>query len=200
VRFWRWILFTGEILTADQIDQQLKSRQPYKKWLREQTIPFEAHMKDPFSDLRALSERGLNPHLKLFNLTREEREQVIKPLAESGQQAVGSMGDDTPMAVLSTEQRHTADYFPQLFAQVTNPRIDPLRESIVMSLETCLGVELNPFEETADHAERIILHSPVLSAPKMDRLKAFEHPGYGRALISLAFAPEIGLIRAVEAI
>ena len=191
---------TGEILTADQIDQQLKSRQPYKKWLREQTIRFEADMKDPFSDLRALSERGLDPHLKLFNLTREEREQVIKPLAESGQEAVGSMGDDTPMAVLSTEQRHTADYFRQQFAQVTNPPIDPLRESIVMSLETCLGVELNPFEETADHAERIILHSPVLSAPKMDRLKAFEHPGYGRALISLAFAPEIGLKRAVEAV
>jgi glutamate synthase (NADPH/NADH) large chain len=157
-------------------------------------------MKDPFSDLKALSERGLDPHLKLFNLTREEREQVIKPLAESGQEAVGSMGDDTPMAVLSTEQRHTADYFRQQFAQVTNPPIDPLRESIVMSLETCLGVELNPFEETAEHAERIILHSPVLSAPKMDRLKAFEHPGYGRAMISLAFAPEIGLKRAVEAV
>ena len=191
---------TGEILTANQIDQQLKSRQPYKKWLREQTIRFEADMKDPFSDLKALSERGLDPHLKLFNLTREEREQVIKPLAESGQEAVGSMGDDTPMAVLSTEQRHTADYFRQQFAQVTNPPIDPLRESIVMSLETCLGVELNPFEETAEHAERIILHSPVLSAPKMDRLKAFEHPGYGRAMISLAFAPEIGLKRAVEAV
>ena len=191
---------TGELLTADQVDQQLKSRQPYKKWLREQTIRFEADMKDPFSDLKALSEQGLEPHLKLFNLTREEREQVIKPLAESGQEAVGSMGDDTPMAVLSTEQRHTADYFRQQFAQVTNPPIDPLRESIVMSLETCLGVELNPFEETADHAERIILHSPVLSAPKMDRLKAFEHPGYGRTIISLAFAPELGLKQAVESV
>jgi glutamate synthase (NADPH/NADH) large chain len=191
---------TGDILTSNQIDQQLKKRQPYKKWLREQTIRFEADMKDPFSDLKTLSERGLNPHLKLFNLTREEREQVIKPLAESGQEAVGSMGDDSPMAVLSTEQRHTADYFRQQFAQVTNPPIDPLRESIVMSLETCLGVELNPFVETAEHAERIILHSPVLSAPKMDRLKAFEHPGYRRAMISLAFAPEIGLKRAVEAV
>ncbi len=191
---------TGELLTAEQIDNQLKTRQPYKKWLREQTIRFEADMKDPFSDLRPLSEQGLDPYMKLFNLTREERESVIKPLAETGQEAVGSMGDDTPMAVLSTEQRHTADYFRQQFAQVTNPPIDPLREAIVMSLETCLGVELNPFEETADHAERIILHSPVLSAPKMDRLKAFEHPGYGRAMIPLAFDPSLGLKNAVEAV
>lgn len=96
---------TGEMLSADDIDHQLKGRQPYKQWLREQTIRFEADMKDPFSDLKQLSEKGLAPYLKLFNLTSEERHQVIKPLAETGQEAVGSMGDDTPMAVLSTEQR-----------------------------------------------------------------------------------------------
>ena len=184
---------TGEMLSADDIDHQLKGRQPYKQWLREQTIRFEADMKDPFSDLKQLSEKGLAPYLKLFNFTSEERHQVIKPLAETGQEAVGSMGDDTPMAVLSTEQRHVADYFRQQFAQVTNPPIDPLRESIVMSLETCLGMELNPFEETADHAERVILHSPILSAPKMDRLKALEHPKYGRIQIELAFDPAMGL-------
>ena len=191
---------TGEMLAADDIDHQLKGRQPYKQWLREQTIRFEADMKDPFSDLKQLSEKGLAPYLKLFNLTSEERHQVIKPLAETGQEAVGSMGDDTPMAVLSTEQRHVADYFRQQFAQVTNPPIDPLRESIVMSLETCLGMELNPFEETADHAERVILHSPILSAPKMDRLKALEHPKYGRIQIELAFDPAMGLKSAVESV
>ena len=69
-----------------------------------------------------------------------------------------------------------------------------------MSLETCLGMELNPFEETADHAERVILHSPILSAPKMDRLKAFEHPKYGRIQIELAFDPAMGLKAAVESV
>ena len=189
---------TGTVLTTDEIDHQLKGRQPYKRWLRNQTIRFETDMKDSFSDLRVLSEQGLSPYLKLFNLTSEERNQVIKPLAETGQEAVGSMGDDTPMAVLSTQQRHIADYFRQQFAQVTNPPIDPLRESIVMSLETCLGKELNPFEETADHAERVILQSPILSAPKMDRLKAFNHPQYGRVQIELAFDPAIGLKKALE--
>ena len=191
---------TGEMLDADDIDHQLKGRQPYKQWLREQTIRFETEMKDPFYDLPKLSERGLPPYLKLFGLTSEERHQVIKPLAETGQEAVGSMGDDTPMAVLSTEQRHVADYFRQQFAQVTNPPIDPLRESIVMSLETCLGMELNPFEETADHAERVILHSPILSAPKMDRLKGFDHSKYGRIQIELAFEPTLGLKAAVESV
>jgi glutamate synthase (NADPH/NADH) large chain len=191
---------TGALLTSNQIDRTLKTRQPYKKWLREQTIRFEGSMRDPFSDLKPLSEQGLDPYLKLFNLTREEAESVLKPLAELGQEAVGSMGDDTPMAVLSLEQRHTADYFRQQFAQVTNPPIDPLRESIVMSLETCLGVELNPFEETAAHAGRIILQSPVLSAPKMDRLKALDQEGYEQEHIKLAFDPSLGLKEAVQSV
>ncbi len=85
-------------------------------------------------------------------MTFEERDQLLRPIAESGQEAVGSMGDDTPMAVLSRQVRHVSDYFRQQFAQVTNPPIDPLRESIVMSLETCLGREQNVFEQSPEHA------------------------------------------------
>jgi glutamate synthase (NADPH/NADH) large chain len=83
--------------------------------------------------------------MKMFQVSFEERDQVLRPLAESGNEAVGSMGDDTPMAVLSLKQRSLYDYFRQKFAQVTNPPIDPLREAIVMSLETDLGVERNLF-------------------------------------------------------
>jgi glutamate synthase (NADPH/NADH) large chain len=90
----------------------------------------------------------LKAYQKMFLVSFEERDQIIRPLAESGQEAVGSMGDDTPMAVLSRRVRHVADFFRQQFAQVTNPPIDPLREAIVMSLETCLGAEMNIFEET----------------------------------------------------
>lgn len=87
----------------------------------------------------------------MFHITNEERTEIIRPSAENGQEAVGSMGDDTPMAVLSKQVRHVADFFRQQFAQVTNPPIDPLREAIVMSLETCLGSEkniLNPPQTT----------------------------------------------------
>jgi glutamate synthase (NADPH/NADH) large chain len=87
-----------------------------------------------------LSEQGLagdelKTAQKMFMVTFEERDQMLRPIAESGQEAVGSMGDDTPMAVLSRQVRHVSDYFRQQFAQVTNPPIDPLRESIVMSLK-----------------------------------------------------------------
>jgi len=105
---------------------------------------------------------------KQFQITNEEKEYVIKVLAENAAEAIGSMGDDTPMAVLSTRVRPFYDYFRQQFAQVTNPPIDPIRESIVMSLETCLGAEKNLFAETASHAERLIIDSPVLSCAKYE--------------------------------
>ncbi|MFT5034079.1 MAG: glutamate synthase (NADPH/NADH) large chain, partial [Bacteroidia bacterium] len=126
---------------------------------------------------------------KYFQVSFEEREQVLRPLAESGAEAVGSMGDDTPMAVLSTQQRPLYDYFRQKFAQVTNPPIDPLRESIVMSLETCLGREKNVFEETPDHAERLILSSPVLSQDKFQRLLELNNDSFAIERIDLCYDP-----------
>src|SRR5690606_12102361 len=104
----------------------------------------------------------LNVHMKMFQVSFEERDQVLRPLAESGQEAGGSMGDDTPMAVLSQRVRSVADYFRQKFAQVTNPPIDPMRETIVMSREPCLGAERNVLAQSADYANRIILNPPVL--------------------------------------
>jgi glutamate synthase (NADPH/NADH) large chain len=106
----------------------------------------------------------------MFQVSFEERDQVLRPLAESGNEAVGSMGDDTPMAVLSRHERSLYDYFRQKFAQVTNPPIDPLRESIVMSLEVDLGPERNLFTESEEHARRIGLTSPVLSQSKFQTI------------------------------
>ena len=100
-------------------------------------------------------------HQKMDMVTFEERDQVLRPLAENGQEAVGSMGDDTPMAVYP-QGPPCGDYLPEI-CPVANPPIDPLRESIAMSLETCLGAGRNVFEETADHADRLILSTPVLS-------------------------------------
>lgn len=108
------------------------------------------------------------------------------------------MGDDTPMAVLSSKVRHVAEYFRQKFAQVTNPPIDPLRESIVMSLETCIGAERNVFEETAEHADRIILTTPVLSPAKFLKISNNTRPGFEVARISMSYRPEQGLEQAIR--
>src|SRR5690606_8576338 len=135
----------------------------------------------------------LRQYMKMFQVTFEERDQVLRPLAEQGQEAVGSMGDDTPMAVLSRRVRSPYDYFRQQFAQVTNPPIDPLREAIVMSLETCLGAERNVFEETADHANRAILTTPVISPAKWRTIMEIDRPGFDRQLIDLNYEQSLGL-------
>ena len=136
----------------------------------------------------------------MFMVTFEERDQLLRPIAESGREAVGSMGDDTPMAVLSRQVRHVTDYFRQQFAQVTNPPIDPLRESIVMSLETCLGREQNVFEQGPEHADRIIISSPVLSNSKMQQIRSIERAGYEAVDIDLNYAETEGLQAAITRI
>jgi len=136
----------------------------------------------------------------MFLISFEERDQIIRPLAESGQEAVGSMGDDTPMAVLSRQVRHVADFFRQQFAQVTNPPIDPLRESIVMSLESSLGREQNVFEQSPEHAERVIVSSPILSASKMHQLRTLDRAEYQMHTIDLNYPEAEGLEAALRRI
>ncbi len=166
---------TGEFFQANDIDQQLKNRQPYKKWLKQYACRIQSRFVEVDHKVDALDADALLSQQKRFQVSFEERNQVLRPLAENGQEAVGSMGDDTPMAVLSQRVRPVTDYFRQQFAQVTNPPIDPLREAVVMSLETCLGREQNMFQETPDHARRVILKSPVLSTTKFLNLVNGDH-------------------------
>jgi glutamate synthase (NADPH/NADH) large chain len=189
---------SGELLHTPDINDRLKAAQPYKRWLREKAFRLEATLDRNAPDFSVMDEDQVKIHQKMFMVTFEERDQVLRPLAENGQEAVGSMGDDTPMAVLSSKVRHVADYFRQKFAQVTNPPIDPLRESIVMSLETCLGAERNVFEETEDHADRLILSTPVLSPAKFLTILNNERAGFEVARISMSYRPEQGLENAVR--
>ena len=177
---------TGELLHTQDIDDQLKKAQPYKEWLAERAFRIENSLSGE-KIVNELSTDLVNSAMKLFQLTFEESDQVLRPLAEAGAEAVGAMGDDTPMAVLSMKQRPLYDFFRQQFAQVTNPPIDPLREAIVMSLETCLGQELSVFDETPGHADRLILASPVLSPEKFDIIKHIDRPGYKSTVFDLNY-------------
>ena len=134
---------TGQVFHTKDIDEQLKSSHPYKRWLREHARHIEGSYDGQLTSPVDPAEVDL--YQKMFQVSLEERDQVLKPLAESGNEAVGSMGDDTPMAVLSAKERSLYDYFRQKFAQVTNPPIDPLREAIVMSLEVDLVEKLMCF-------------------------------------------------------
>ena len=190
---------TGNIMDTKAVGRQLKKAHPYRLWLRENAVRLRD---DEQLEEKAYEQRETGENLlalqKMFHITNEERTEIIRPSAENGQEAVGSMGDDTPMAVLSKQVRHVADFFRQQFAQVTNPPIDPLREAIVMSLETCLGSEKNIFEPTPDHANRIVLSSPVLSSSKMMQLRSVTKPGFEIETIDLNYDESMPLEDAIK--
>ncbi len=179
---------TGEVLHTQDIDDRLKSAFPYKRWLKDRAHYLESALTE-LARFQPMDTNELNVYQKMFQISFEERDQLLRPLAESGQEAVGSMGDDTPMAVLSRQNRVLTDHFRQKFAQVTNPPIDPLREAIVMSLETCCGAELNVFEATPDHAHRLILTTPVLSPRKFTALVSYDDPAFVSHTLSLGYDP-----------
>ena len=128
-------LETGKLLLPEEIDADLAKAHPYRQWLKDNVRYLESSLTKSETMPLFDADSALQ-HQKLFNVTFEERDQVIRVLAEDGQEAIGSMGDDTPMAVLSRQVRSPFDYLRQQFAQVTNPPIDPIREAIVMSLKT----------------------------------------------------------------
>src|SRR5690606_22299191 len=188
----------GKLLHTDDVASYLKVRQPYAKWISERTSFVESRLSEELPALQPLPPEECEVHMKMFQVSFEETDQVFRPLAEKGAEGTGSMGDDTPIAVLSRHVRPLYDYFRQQFAQVTNPPIDSLRESIVMSLETRMGRELNLFEETEEHADRIILHSPLLSPRKFWSLKHLNRPGYESVDLPLNYDPALGLGQAIR--
>src|SRR5690606_18699158 len=146
--------------------QRLAAAKPYKKWLRQGAFKIQATLESDSLEAEGIFDpEKLKIYMKMYQVSFEEKDQVISPMAEGGQEATGSMGDDTPMAVLSSKHRNLFDYFRQEFAQVTNPPIDPLREAIAMSRSIQLGPGLNGFDEVPDHAGDVGLRTPVF-APK----------------------------------
>ena len=189
---------SGKLLLPDDIDNELKSRQPYRRWLKQSSRRIKASLYDKGLCTDCMPPKVLAQHEKMFAVTFEERDQVVRVLAEAGQEAIGSMGDDTPLPVFSTHVRSLFDSFRQQFAQVTNPPIDPLRESIVMSLETCLGRERNMFEESPEHAARLTVKSPVLSEGKFRQLLNMDDSAYANFVIDLNYPDDIALSAAIQ--
>jgi glutamate synthase (NADPH/NADH) large chain len=165
---------SGRLLLPQDVSDLLKNRQPYAKWLQKNARHLRSRLRDQPHSKPVMQNDQLATFEKMFNVSFEERDQVLRVLAEGATEAIGSMGDDTPFPVMSEHVRPLYDSFRQQFAQVTNPPIDPLRETIVMSLETCLGREKNLFRETHHHAKRLLVRSPVLSSEKFDTLLAMD--------------------------
>ena len=177
---------TGTLIQPADIHQRVKSEHPYKDWMRDNVVRLKSSFDQDEAKI-SLNAASLAIYQKLFQISKEECVEVIRVLAESAQEATGSMGDDTPMAVLSMRHRMLSDYFRQQFAQVTNPPIDPLREQIVMSLETYFGTESSLFEPNEGMAKAIVVDSPVLSTSKYERLLDSEDPDFDHRLINATY-------------
>jgi glutamate synthase (NADPH/NADH) large chain len=193
-------LQTGTLLETRDVDQILKSRHPYKAWLRKGVQYLQSDLIDPRLAAEPMDRETLAVFQKMFHITAEERDEIIRVLAEDESEAVGSMGDDTPMPVLSHKVRSLYDYFRQQFAQVTNPPIDPLRESIVMSVGTQVGRECNVFVPVPEHARQIVLNSPILSQRKLRQILASGDVAEAHEYIDLQYDPEEGLRTAITRI
>ena len=163
----------GKVLKSKEIDDYLKSTNPYMKWLNEHMVYLQEHVEEQYSSSKDIDVDNLIVRQRYFNITQEIVEQVIEPMIIEGKEAVGSMGDDTPLAAFSNKQRNFTDFFKQKFAQVTNPPIDPIREKVVMSLNTGFGEIHNILDEIPTHAQRLKSISPIITSEKLAVLKSF---------------------------
>jgi glutamate synthase (NADPH/NADH) large chain len=189
-------LRSGTLLMSADIDQLLKTRHPYKAWLKQGVSYLESDLVDARLAAEPMDRSTLSLYQKMFNVTQEERDDIIRVLAQDESEAVGSMGDDTPLPVLSHKVRSLYDYFRQQFAQVTNPPIDSLRETIVMSLQTQIGPECNIFEPAPEHARQVVLGSPILSQRKLRQILALDEVTH--EFIDLQYDPAEGLEAAIR--
>jgi glutamate synthase (NADPH/NADH) large chain len=191
----------GNVWRSREIDDALKSRHAYGDWLAENIIRISSNDEQEETAAHVYmkeASQDLPVYQKLFGISNEEREHVIRVMAENSEEATGSMGDDTPIAVLSRQSRPVYDYFRQQFAQVTNPPIDPLRELSAMSLETLFGREHNIFQETSTQAHRVVLPWPVLNVVKYRKLLELDQRWYKKEHFSLNYDPKEGLQAALN--
>ena len=165
----------GRIVPDTEIKGKVARRRPYRRWVKDNVIELRGLLSP--SQIPPEEPGALRRKQRAFGYTEEELRMVVGPMASRGQEAVGSMGNDTSLAVLSDRPQSLFAYFKQLFAQVTNPPIDPLREELVMSLMGFVGPERNLLAETPEHCRRLKLHHPVLTPEDMARLRSARHPG-----------------------
>ncbi len=163
----------NKILKNDDIDDYIKRSKPYGTWLNENLTYLQEYVEMPFEHTSDYKIEDLELKQRFFNITQEFKNMVISPMKQDGKEGVGSMGDDTPLAAFSKKQRNFTDYFKQKFAQVTNPPIDPIREKIVMSLNTGFGELSNILDELPKNSLRIKTISPILMQEKIEVLKSF---------------------------
>ncbi len=178
----------GRIVQDEEIKETMGGRQPYRQWLRDKLVYLDSLGEGPAGEP---SDGGAGFDLlkqqQAFGYTVEELKMILGPMAVNAQEPVGSMGSDTPLAVLSDKSPLLFSYFKQLFAQVTNPPIDPIREEPITSAETSIGSEQNLFEESPRHCRQLWLKRPILTNQELAKIKRLSQPGLRSVTLSTLF-------------
>ncbi|HEY3135403.1 MAG TPA: glutamate synthase large subunit [Blastocatellia bacterium] len=180
----------GVLLRDEGIKLERARRRPYRHWVRTRMISGPRDL--DVSSAAAFDEDDLTTRMKCFGYTLEDVKLLMQPMYGDGKEPVGSMGDDTPLSVLSTKPRSLYTYFKQRFAQVTNPAIDSIRERTVMSLEMLIGPRQSLLEETSSHARLIKLHSPILTDSELGWLRRGDVHGFRSVTLATLYGKRGG--------
>ena len=175
----------GRIITDDEIKKQISTRKPYSKWIKENQInlaDLPASKKTLEVDVDSLRKRQI-----AFGYTKEDIKFIISSMIAQGEEPTGSMGNDTPLAVLSQRPQLLFHYFKQLFAQVTNPAVDSIREELVMSMDITLGEEKNLLSESPSHCRKLKLSHPILTVEETEKIKSLDKNDLKSAVLPITF-------------
>jgi glutamate synthase (ferredoxin) len=180
----------GRIVADDELKHKISTQEPYREWLARHLFKLE-NIQDP-GIIPTPNHRSLIQRQMAFGYTFEELRLLLTPMARDGVEAVGSMGSDTPLAVLSDRPKLLYDYFQQLFAQVTNPPIDSIREEIVTSAQTTIGAERNLLKPEPESCHLIELKTPILTNTELAKLQHINEGGFKSVAIPILFNPKQG--------
>ena len=197
---------SGKLLRDVEIKESLARQRPYRKWIKDHLFRLADFMQDappePAPAAAELDILTLTQRQIAFGYSSEELDLVLRPMLTDAAEGIGSMGDDTPLAVLSLQPRLLYTYFKQLFAQVTNPPIDPIREKLVMSLTTIMGWRRNLLAESPEHCHLVVADSPFLTERELHALSLLpeDHKSSRISVLWPVSSGEAGLQRQVEII
>ncbi len=189
----------GRIIEDDEVKNDIVTRRPYRKWLNENLLQLS---KIPYTNNQIPTEvLDFETRMRMFGYTIEDVKTIINPMGEGGAEAISSMGNDTPLAVLSDKPQLLYNYFKQLFAQVTNPPLDGIREEIITDISLAIGGDFNIFDIEAKHCKKLKIQNPVISNEDLDKIRHVNHADFKSVTISTLYKIEKGvngLERALE--
>ncbi|WP_235015696.1 glutamate synthase large subunit [Aquimarina sp. AU58] len=181
----------GRIVNDEEIKEEIAAKHPYREWLDDNLV----HLKDiPYNDCPLfLGEETVAKRKQIFGYTQEDIDTIISPMGQLGKEPIGSMGSDTPIAILSERPQLIYNYFKQLFAQVTNPPLDGIREELITDISLTLGSDHNIFDINEKHCNKLKIQNPVISKEDLDKIKTYRGKGFKSTSVSMLYNINRGL-------